>query len=116
MQIFKCLQGVFIHCEPMGYITHRQGVNALELRQKKSQEMQGMHGAQRIRRVPLRQHLLKKMPDGPSRWKLAGERVSGLLQLQFRCWAELESTLGDQAKSAKKQLRINQVLRFLKKY
>ncbi len=62
VQIFNRLQRVFIHRETMRDIAHRQRVNPLQLRQEQRQQVQGVHGAQRVRRVRFRQNFFQKSP------------------------------------------------------
>ena len=75
VQIFDRLERVFIHRETMRNFAHGKRVNPLQLRQEQSQQMEGVHRAQRVRRMQFRQNIFQKPPKIAAAWK-AGRPIA----------------------------------------
>src|SRR6202030_868813 len=97
MQIFDNLKGVLIDSEAMQRVAHGERINAFKLRQEYREQMQGVHGSESVRGVRIRQYFLEKTPEIAALRQLVRQQRKCLLHLMFRCRAELEAALGNQA-------------------
>jgi len=90
VQIFNGPERVFIHRETVRDLAHGKRVNPLQLRQEQSQQMEGVHRAQRVRRMQFRQNIFEKTPKNAATLKAGGQPRPRLFQLMFGGRTEFE--------------------------